>query len=85
MRVIVRTNNRPYLVYVKCRFHIRFHIGLYIQGLGITDGNSIGWSSDHGDFLQDHALSQLREDILSQFFAVLIKLWNKSTGQNYEQ
>ena len=33
---------RPYLVYVKCRFHIRFHIGLYIQGLGITDGNISG-------------------------------------------
>ena len=33
---------RPYLGYVKCRFHIRFHIGLYIQGLGITDGNISG-------------------------------------------
>ena len=61
---------RPYLVHVKCRFHIRFHIGLNIQGSMITDGKSARYVSGYEDFLQDHALSQHAADILLRNFAV---------------
>ena len=35
-----------------------FHIGLYIQGFEITDGNNAENGNEHDGFLHDRSLSQ---------------------------
>ena len=45
-----------------------FHIGLYIQGFEITDGNNAENGNEHDGFLHDRSLSQHRPDIFSSNF-----------------
>ena len=54
----VSRSNRPYLVHVKCTLYMGFHIGLYIQGFEITDGNNAENGNERDGFLHDRSLSQ---------------------------
>ena len=62
-----------------------FHIGLYIQGFEITDGNSAGNGNEHECFLHGRLLSQQWMDISFSKILCVCRGISRMLWRDYKQ